>query len=258
MSEIVAETLHELIDPIIYDEAATLIEEHHLAGRDVVIVSSSGAEVVEPIGEMLGADHVIATRMVVEDGRYTGEIEYYAYGENKATAIRELAEREGYDLARCYAYSDSVTDLPMLEAVGHPYAVNPDRALRKEARRRDWPVLVFTRPVRLRDRLRRCQPAAAEHAGGSRGRSRRGDGRPGVARRAARGAARRGCRVSVGRHAARPAAEVKKARGSSLGTGRCVRPEGEARQLGTHAATCPCTGRRARLVLVSRHTVHAW
>ena len=151
---IVAETLHQLIDPLIYDEAATLIEEHHLAGRDVVIVSTSGAEVVEPIGQMLGADRVIATRMVVEDGKYSGEIEYYAYGETKAAAIRELAETEGYDLSRCYAYSDSVTDLPMLEAVGHPYAVNPDRgAAQGGAAARDWPVLVFTRPVRLRDRF---------------------------------------------------------------------------------------------------------
>ena len=153
VKDIVSETLHELIDPIIYDEAATLIEEHHLAGRDVVIVSSSGAEVVEPIGEMLGADRVIATRMVVEDGRYTGDIEFYAYAENKAIAIRELAEREGYDLAGSYAYSDSATDVPMLEAVGHPHAVNPDRALRREAVARDWPVLVFTKPVRLRDRF---------------------------------------------------------------------------------------------------------
>ena len=151
---IVAETLHQLIDPLIYDEAATLIEEHHLAGRDVVIVSTSGAEVVEPIGELLGADQVIATRMVVgEDGRYSGEIEYYAYGETKAEAIRGLAATEGYDLERCYAYSDSATDVPMLSAVGHPYAVNPDRALRKEAATRGWPVLVFSRPVRLRDRF---------------------------------------------------------------------------------------------------------
>ncbi|MEV4438998.1 HAD family hydrolase [Streptomyces sp. NPDC049577] len=151
--EIVAETLHELIDPIIYDEAASLIEEHHTAGRDVVIVSTSGAEVVEPIGELLGADRVVATRMVVEDGRFTGEVEYYAYGPTKAEAIRELAESEGYDLARCYAYSDSATDLPMLEAVGHPYAVNPDRALRREATARDWPILSFSRPVRLKQRL---------------------------------------------------------------------------------------------------------
>jgi HAD superfamily hydrolase (TIGR01490 family) len=153
VKDIVKETLHQLIDPIIYDEAATLIEEHHLAGRDVVIVSTSGAEVVEPIGEMLGADHVIATRMIVEDGRYSGEIEYYAYGETKAAAVRELAELEGYDLTRCYAYSDSATDLPMLESVGHPYAVNPDRPLRREAAAREWPVLVFSKPVKLRDRI---------------------------------------------------------------------------------------------------------
>ncbi|WP_374228110.1 HAD family hydrolase [Streptacidiphilus sp. ASG 303] len=151
--EIVAETLHGLIDPLIYDEAASLIEGHHAAGRDVVIVSSSGSELVGPIGEMLGADHVIATRLEERDGRYTGEIEYYAYGENKAAAIRELAEAEDYDLSRCHAYSDSVTDLPLLEAVGHPSAVNPDRGLRREALARDWPVLTFSRPVQLRRRI---------------------------------------------------------------------------------------------------------
>ncbi|WP_432153884.1 HAD family hydrolase [Streptomyces tricolor] len=152
--EIVAETLHELIDPIIYDEAASLIEEHHAAGRDVVIVSTSGAEVVEPIGELLGADRVVATRMVVgEDGCFTGEVEYYAYGPTKAEAIRELAASEGYDLDRCYAYSDSATDLPMLRTVGHPHAVNPDRALRREALARGWPVLEFRRPVPLKKRL---------------------------------------------------------------------------------------------------------
>ncbi len=153
VKEIVAETLHELIDPIIYDEAATLIEEHRAAGRDVVIVSTSGAEIVEPIGEMLGADVVAATRLVVADGRYTGVIEHYVYAEEKASEVRRLAAENGYDLAHSYAYSDSVTDLPMLKAVGFPVAVNPDRALRKEALARGWPVLVFTRPVRLRDRL---------------------------------------------------------------------------------------------------------
>lgn len=153
VSEIVAETLHQVIDPIIYDEAASLIEQHHAAGRDVVIVSSSGAEVVEPIGDLLGADRVVATRMVVEDGCYTGEVEYYAYGPAKAEAIAGLAVSEGYDLEHCYAYSDSVTDVPMLAAVGHPHAVNPDRGLRREAAARGWPVLSFERRVRLRQRL---------------------------------------------------------------------------------------------------------
>ena len=151
--EIVAETLFEIVDPLIYAEAAELIEEHKALGREVVIVSSSGEEVVGPIGELVGADRVIATRMVVEDGRYTGQVEYYAYGPMKAAAMREIATAAGYDLAECYAYSDSITDLPMLEAVGHPTAVNPDRALRRAATERAWPVLVFNRPVSLRSRL---------------------------------------------------------------------------------------------------------
>jgi HAD superfamily hydrolase (TIGR01490 family) len=151
--EIVAETLFEIVDPLIYAEAVELIEEHKTNGREVVIVSSSGEEVVAPIGALVGADRVIATRMVIEDGRYTGEVAYYAYGPTKADAMRELADAAGYDLADCYAYSDSATDMPMLEAVGHPTAVNPDRALRRAARERDWPVLVFSRPVSLRSRL---------------------------------------------------------------------------------------------------------
>ncbi len=156
---IVAETLHNIVDPLVYAEGVRLIEEHHAAGRDVVVVSSSGAEVVEPIGELLGADHVIATSMVQEGGRYTGEIEFYAYGANKAMAIVRLAERFGYDLDESYAYSDSITDLPMLEAVGLPHAVNPDKALRRIAVTRGWPVLDFSRPVELRSRRLATRPA---------------------------------------------------------------------------------------------------
>ena len=153
VQDIVAETLVELIDPLVYDEAVQLFDEHRAAGRDVVIVSSSGEEVVGPIGDMLGVDHVVATRMVVVDGCYTGEIAFYAYGEGKAVAMRQLAEEHGYDLADCYAYSDSATDVPMLELVGHPTAVNPDKALRRTAAERGWPVREFKRPVRVRRRL---------------------------------------------------------------------------------------------------------
>ena len=151
--EIVRETLHDIVDPLIYAEAADLIEEHRAAGREIVIVSSSGEEMVGPIGEMLGVDRVVATRMVTVDGRYTGEIDFYAYGENKAAAMRRLADDGGYDLADCYAYSDSITDLPMLSAVGHPTVVNPDRGLRKAALEHGWPVLQFTRPVSMRSRF---------------------------------------------------------------------------------------------------------
>jgi HAD superfamily hydrolase (TIGR01490 family) len=167
--DIVAETLHHIVDPLVYDEAVSLIEQHHLAGRDVIIVSASGAEVVEPIGEMLGADGVVATRMEIVDGRYTGGIEHYVYAENKARAIEELAEASGYDLSRSYAYSDSATDIHMLEVVGHPYAVNPDKELRKQANARGWPVLVFDRPVTLRSRVRLPQttPTLAALAAGS-------------------------------------------------------------------------------------------
>ena len=151
--EIVADTLHNIVDPLVYDEAVRLIDEHHTAGRDVVIVSTSGSEVVEPIGALLGADRVIATRLKVEDGHYTGEIDYYAYAEEKANAILHLAETVGYELENCWGYSDSVTDVPMLEVVGHPHAVNPDKELRKVAVERDWPILTFNRPVELQTRL---------------------------------------------------------------------------------------------------------
>jgi HAD superfamily hydrolase (TIGR01490 family) len=153
VNAIVEETLHDLIDPLVYDEAVSLIEEHRAAGRRVVLVSSSGEEVVRPIGAMVGADDVVATRMVVADGKYTGDIGFYAYGPHKASAIRELAAAHGWDLADCFAYSDSATDLPMLEAVGHPVAVNPDKALRRTAAERGWPVLEFRRPVSLASRL---------------------------------------------------------------------------------------------------------
>ncbi|OBK11108.1 HAD-IB family hydrolase [Mycobacterium asiaticum] len=153
VKSIVNETLHDIVTPLVFAEAADLIAAHKLCGRDVVVVSASGEEIVGPIARALGATHAMATRMVVEDGKYTGEVAFYCYGEGKVQAIRELAAREGYPLEHCYAYSDSITDLPMLEAVGHPSVVNPDRGLRKEAVERGWPVLSFSRPVSLRDRI---------------------------------------------------------------------------------------------------------
>jgi HAD superfamily hydrolase (TIGR01490 family) len=151
--EIVAETIDDIIDPAIYDEAVALIEGHRAAGRDIVIISSSGTEVVEPIGARLGADIAVGTQLAIDDGKYTGEILFYAYGEAKADAVRDLAQERGYELGACYAYTDSVTDLPMLDAVGHPTAVNPDSELRRIASERGWPVVDFVKPVSMRSRM---------------------------------------------------------------------------------------------------------
>ncbi|HEU0190230.1 MAG TPA: HAD-IB family hydrolase [Mycobacterium sp.] len=150
---VVGETMHDIVAPLVFAEAAELIADHKLCGRDVVVVSASGEELVAPIARTLGATHAMASRMVVADGKYTGEVAFHCFGEGKLLAIRELAAREGYPLEHCYGYSDSISDLPMLQAVGHPAAVNPDRALRKEAVARGWPVLTFSRPVSLRDRI---------------------------------------------------------------------------------------------------------
>ena len=157
--EIVSETLERIVDPIIYAEAVDLIELHRASGHRVVIVSASPEEIVEPLARHLGVDATIASRAEVDDdGRYTGELALYAYGPFKAAAIAELAVNEGIDLEASFAYSDSYTDVPMLEMVGHPVAVNPDRLLGHLARQRGWEIRKFTRPMRLRTRLRERFP----------------------------------------------------------------------------------------------------
>jgi phosphoserine phosphatase len=146
---------------MIYDEAAELIEKHIRDGRDVIIVSTSGREIVEPIGKMLGAADVIATEMEIVDGLYTGKVSYYAYAEKKAEAVRAIAEKNGYDLQKSFAYSDSSTDIPLLSIVGFPCVVNPDRGLRAHAEVNNWPVLYFTRPVPLKQRFAAIPPRPA-------------------------------------------------------------------------------------------------
>ena len=155
VSRIVEETVKELIDPVVYEEALSLIRRHQANGRDVVIVSASGAEVVEPIAQLLGTKDFIASRMEVVNGVFTGKISLYAFGPYKADAIRAMAADRGYDLERCYAYSDSITDAPMLDAVGYGFAVNPSPAMRRAAAAHGWGVLHFRRPVALRESRRR-------------------------------------------------------------------------------------------------------
>ena len=116
---------------------------------------------VEPIAQRLGADLAIGTQVAVVDGKYTGEIIFYAYGEGKAEAVHSLAIDHGFDLAECFAYSDSHTDLPMLEAVGNPRAVNPDSELRAIATERGWEVLDFAKPVSMKAKVEKRQAIAA-------------------------------------------------------------------------------------------------
>ncbi len=147
ISKLVDDALTEVIDPLVYDEAVELIESHQEAGRRVYLVSASPEEIVLPLARHLGVDDAIATRARTDPtGRYTGEVEFYSAGEQKVEAITEHAERHDLDLDSSFAYSDSITDLPMLESVGHPVAVNPDRALLKEATDRGWEIRVFDHP----------------------------------------------------------------------------------------------------------------
>ena len=154
VKRIVRETLRTVVEPIIYAEAADLIAEHKAAGRIVAIVSASPEEIVAPLGEFLGVDRVLATRARIDDdGRYTGLVDFYCAGPYKPVAMAALAQEMDIDLSKSYAYSDSATDIPMMEAVGHPVAVNPDRVLARLAKDREWEIVNFTHPVRLRDRM---------------------------------------------------------------------------------------------------------
>lgn len=162
---LVRETLTEVIEPIVYAEAVERIRFHQSQGDLVFIVSASPEEIVEPMARFLGVDDHIATQPDLDaHGRYTGEVAYYAYGPAKAEAMAEIADDLGIDLADCHAYSDSVTDIPMLAAVGHAHAVNPDRELRRAATQRGWEILRFEAPVSLR--TGRPTPAQTAAIGG--------------------------------------------------------------------------------------------
>ena len=146
---IASETMHNVVTPAIYAEARELIAFHRNAGHYVIIISASASHLVDLIAEELGIDQVVATELEVEDGRFTGEILFYCKGDAKAQAITDLAAENNYDLSVSYAYSDSATDIPMLQAVGNPIAVNPDRAMKKAALENGWEIRTFRDPVPL-------------------------------------------------------------------------------------------------------------
>lgn len=140
--------LNEHVLPVLLNrirpEARRLLDLHRQAGRSTFIVSAAPQEIVGPLALSLGMTGGIGTRAEVHDGIYTGElVGPFCYGEGKVVALGELARWDGLDLSQCYAYSDSASDLPMLEAVGHPVVVNPDKRLERHARRHGWPVVHF-------------------------------------------------------------------------------------------------------------------
>ncbi len=132
----------------IYPEARELVDWHREQGHVVAIVSGATRFVVEPLAEAIGVEHLLYTRLEVEDGRFTGRvIEPVCFEEGKIFWLEEFIAEHGVELAKSYFYTDSVTDLPLLELVGHPVVTNPDPMLYRVARRRRWPVRIFEPPA---------------------------------------------------------------------------------------------------------------
>jgi HAD superfamily hydrolase (TIGR01490 family) len=147
-------SLNELVLPellgLIRPEARALLEQHHAAGRETWIISASPIEIVEPLAVALGMTGGIGTRGEVDNGVYTGRLDGpFCYGEGKAEAISLLAAERNIDLANSWSYSDSMSDVPMMELVGHAVAVNPDSELSQLSRRKGWPVVVFAQRSRM-------------------------------------------------------------------------------------------------------------
>ena len=133
--------------PAIYAEARARIAEHQAHGHVVALVSGSTKYVVEPLARHLGIDHTMHTHMEVKDGSFTGRvIQPVCFGEGKIYWLQQFIEEHGVDLAKSWFYTDSITDRPLMDLVGHPVAVNPDPLLYREAVRRCWPVRFFDPP----------------------------------------------------------------------------------------------------------------
>ena len=138
----------ELVAQTIYPEAEELVRKHEADGHVVAIVSGATKFVVRPLAQRLGIEHLLYTRLEVEDGRFTGRvIEPICFEEGKIYWLQQFIEEHGIDLAKSWFYTDSITDLPLLDLVGHPVATNPDPLLYRAAVRRRWPVRFFEPPL---------------------------------------------------------------------------------------------------------------
>lgn len=133
----------ERLDTLVAPYARPLIDEHRKAGRPVVLATTTPYDLICPFAERLGFDDVIATRYRADDsGAYTGRLDgEFVWSVGKLRAVRAWAAAQGVDLRESYAYSDSFYDVPLLGAVGHPFAVNPDPRLVAVALARRWPLL---------------------------------------------------------------------------------------------------------------------
>jgi HAD superfamily hydrolase (TIGR01490 family) len=139
--------VEEVVVDQIYPEARELVSDHLARGHVVVIVSGATHYVVGPIARCLGIEHMIYTRLEVVDGLFTGKVvEPVCFEEGKIYWLEKFIEEQGISLAKSWFYTDSVTDLPLLDLVGHPVVTNPDYMLYRIARKRCWPVKFFTPP----------------------------------------------------------------------------------------------------------------
>ena len=139
--------MEERVVPTLYPEAESIVADHLAKGHVVAIVSGATKFVVKPLAEHLGIKHLLYTRLEVENGRFTGRVvEPICFEDGKIYWLQQLVDDQNIDLAKSYFYTDSITDLPLLDLVGHPVVTNPDPRLYREAIRRRWPVRFFEPP----------------------------------------------------------------------------------------------------------------
>jgi HAD superfamily hydrolase (TIGR01490 family) len=147
------EIYDEFVSPKLWDSTCAIAREHIAKGEEVWLVTAAPQDMANIISTRLGLTGAIGSKVIIEDGIYTGELDgKLLHGNEKAVAIRELAIERGYDLSECYSYSDSHNDLPLLNAVGHPSAINPDAILRIKALAEGWPIHDFRR-ARILNRI---------------------------------------------------------------------------------------------------------
>lgn len=151
----------------LYPHMVERVNAHRAAGHVTALLTSATRYLAEPLGAELGIEHHLVTRLEVEGGRFTGRaVRPVCYGRGKVYWAERFAEEHGVDLARSYFYTDSITDLPVLERVGHPVVVHPDPRLLRVAQRRGWPVLRPAAPPGVRRRVRAFTPSTGGTAHG--------------------------------------------------------------------------------------------